>query len=233
MEPLNDNPWLLLPEGPPYVLPDDNQAVSDFNTEASEAHRLRVHELLPEPFVGDPDAPVVLLGNNPGYTPAGALRKQNPRFATRMRANLSHQPSDCPFVFFAEDIGEGHRVWWEKKLRGLLHFGHDALARCVLAVEHFPYPSARYGGGLRRLPLPSGAREYSYKLVRRAIQRRAVIALMRGERGWLRDVPALEGYDRLCTLKNPQAGSVSRKNCERFEMVERAVQAAVAGAGGA
>jgi hypothetical protein len=214
---MNDNPWQRLPARPPFVLPEDEAVVRDFNAWKGETHKLRIDELVPEPFVGDQNAPVVLLGNNPGFTPEGADRKKEPRFASRMRSNLLHEATDCPFVFFAPDIHEGHQRWWKKKLKELLSLGCPALARSILAVEHFPYPSKRYGSGFP--DLPSRAQDYSFSLVRRAMERKAVIVLMRGKRRWLRDLPALEKYEGLCNLRNPQTANISPGNCDRFDEV--------------
>jgi hypothetical protein len=221
-----DNPWHRLPDRAPFVLPEDEGAVRDFNGQASEDHKLRIGDLLPEPFVGDPCAPVVLLGTNPGFTPEGAARKkEDSRFVERMRDNLVHKDSDYRFVFFAPDIQASHKDWWNRKLKGLLdHFDYSVLARSILAVEHFPYPSRRYGAG--RLHLRSQA--YSFSLVERAMERKAIIVLVRGERKWLKAVPALCKYEGLCKLRNPQAGSISHKNCPRFEEVVRTIEAGVA-----
>lgn len=215
---MNRNPWAGLPAEPPFVLPEDAAVVHAFNAEASEGHRLRVDELLPEPFVGDPEAPVLILGNNPGYTEAGARLKRAPGFAARLRANLAHPPSDYPFLYLSPDAPDPARRWWRKKLRGLLDLGEQRVARSVFAVEHSPYGSVRYGRAPR---VPS--QEYSFELVRRAMTRGAVIVLTRGRRRWLRSVPGLDGYARLCELSNPMAGTVSRRNCDRFEEVRRAV----------
>lgn len=123
---MTDNLWQRLPDRPPFVLPEDEAVVRTFNARVAEDYRLRIDDSLPEPFVGDPNAPVVLLGNNPGFSPEGAVRKQEPRFGARMRPNLIHEPSDCPFVFFAPDIVAGHRCWGDHKLKDLLHhFEHE------------------------------------------------------------------------------------------------------------
>jgi hypothetical protein len=108
----------------------------------------------------------------------------------------------------------------------LLSFGHQALAKVVLAVEHFPYASRQYGGRMTRLPLR--ARDYNFGLVKSAMERKAVVVLMRGHRRWLRDLPSLADYEGLCLLQNPQMASISRGNCERFEEVFQAVKAASA-----
>jgi hypothetical protein len=219
---MDKNPWQRLPDRPPFVLPEDKEAVETFNAKAPKDYKLRIDDLLPEPFVGDPHAPVVLLGNNPGYTAKGAARKKEPRFVARMLANLRHAASDYPFVFFAPDIDEALQGWWDRKLKELLPFGRAVLARSLLAVEHFPYPSRRYG---RKLPhLPSGAQDYSFSLVKKALERKAIIVLTRGERRWLRDVPALRTYGELCMLRNPQVASISRGNCDRFQEIEQAIE---------
>ena len=218
---MNDNPWHRLPHRPPFVLPEDKAAVQDFNDRASEDNKLRIDDILPEPFVGDPNAPVVLLGNNPGFKAERVPYKLEPRFLSRLRNNLLHQTSDYPFVFFAPDIHPSHKEWWNRKLKELLRFGDRVLARSILAVEHFPYPSRRYGGS--RIHLPS--QEYNFFLVQKAMDRGAVIVLTRGHRRWLKAVPALNGYEGLCKLRNAQAGSVSPRNCERFQEIVRAIEA--------
>jgi hypothetical protein len=224
---MTDNPWQRLPHRAPFVLPEDEAVVREFNARAREGYHLRIDDLLPEPFVGDPTAPVVLLGTNPRFSPEGAIRKKEPGFIARMRGNLIHQPSDCPFVFFAPDILRAHRRWWERKLKGLLHyFGDEVLARSLLAVEHFPYPSKRYGSGQVRLP--SGAQAYSFGLVKKAMDRMAIIVLTRGARWWLRDLPALETYGGLCKLHNAQTAIITRGNCDRFQEVVRAIEAHLA-----
>src|SRR5258708_2896938 len=133
-----DNPWQHPLDGRRNVLPKDEAMVLDFNAHASKDHKLAIDDVLPEPFVGDPNAPVVILGNSPGFSPEKASHRQAPRFMARMCANLRHQPSDHPFVFLAPDIDGPHRRWWERKLKGLLHYfdqDHELLARSIFAVE--------------------------------------------------------------------------------------------------
>jgi hypothetical protein len=218
---MNDNPWHRLPDRDPFVLPDDEAAVRQFNEHASEDHKLRIDDILPEPFVGDPNAPVILLGNNPGFTPERVTYKREPSFVARLRDNLLHKASDYPFVFFAPDVHERLKSWWNRKLKQLLRRFEDAvLARSILAVEHFPYPSRKYGGWGLRLR----SQEYSFHLVRKAMERKAVIVLTRGKSRWCNEIPTLCGYEGLCELRNPQAGSISPRNCERFPEIVRAIE---------
>ena len=60
------NPWRELPCQPPFLLPCDAASVEQFQASGpAEAHRLHL-ELLLEPFLGRPHAPVVLLNLNAG-----------------------------------------------------------------------------------------------------------------------------------------------------------------------
>src|SRR4051794_10696190 len=121
---MSDNPWVRLPARPPYVLTKDEQAVREFNARAGEDHRLQIDKLLPEAFVGDPAAPVLLLSNNPGFGERSVLRQQ-PDFMARMRAGLSLHSSAYPFIYLDPEYRETGR-WWQQKLRCLLRkFGAE------------------------------------------------------------------------------------------------------------
>jgi hypothetical protein len=137
-----------LPDKPPFVLPEDKDSVLAFNDEARQKanpHVLNL-EIIPVPFVGAVNAPIVLLGNIAG---AGDERpddyKEWPAYADRMRKNLLHKNPDFQFLPLdpSPDTLPPHKKWWTDKLRFLLRSfgnGSDAeaiLARFVLAVEFF------------------------------------------------------------------------------------------------
>lgn len=73
----------------------------------------------------------------------------------------------------------------------------------------------------RQLPLPS--QDYNFRLVLNAVDRGAIIILMRGLQRWLRAVPKLNEYDKVLILKNVQQPTISPNNCPRFEEVVRAI----------
>ncbi len=228
-----DNPWHRLPDSPPYVLPEDSEQVLAFNEKAQrKGWKKRELDLgfIPEPFVGRPDAPVLLLGNNPGVkdrTPTNPRRM--PAFAERMRNNLLHRLSDeFPFLYLDPNppVYKTNREWWTGKLTGLIkRFGDRVVARSILAVEFFPYVSEKFG--CQKLALPS--QQYSFELVRSAIKRQAVIVLTRGERWWLKAVPELREYGRLVRLAERQRARVSPGNCVppgRYEEIVAAIEQA-------
>jgi hypothetical protein len=138
------NPWHLLPTCPPFVHRDDAEAVQSFNEQATPAHYLHVDAVLPEPFLGNRDAPVVLLSNNPGYSGKGLAFKTDPRFIERMRCNLLHMPLDYPFIYLSPDLNGPSRDWWERKLKHLLRrFGREVVAASLFEVVYFPYLNIR------------------------------------------------------------------------------------------
>lgn len=82
---MTENPWFHLPEKPPFVVPKDKEQVLAFNSKAKPHHFLRL-DFIPEPFVGNPEAPVLLLANNPGIkSQESAAFRKPPQFASRIR----------------------------------------------------------------------------------------------------------------------------------------------------
>jgi|GEM_PF-658167 len=220
---LADNPWRRLPRRAPFLLPEDKDIVCEFNESANDD--FKVHpELLPEPFLGCPEAPVVLLNLNPGYSPNDLANHTDPAFATGARNNLLHKPASFPFYLLDPDnhCALGYE-WWNNKLKSLIKsLGRELVAQSVLCVEYFPYHSRHFGHA--GLALPS--QQYSFDLVRSAISRHAVIVVMRGKRHWFKAIPELQSYSRsrIYHLRNPRRPTISPKNCPKgYESVVRAI----------
>jgi hypothetical protein len=217
-----DSPWRRLPQRAPFLLPQDKDIVMKFNESANEDLKLH-HELLPEPFLGNPEAPVVLLNKNPGYSSPKDLTDHTPPASnTGAWSNLLHKRTAFPFYLLDPDQSRalGYK-WWNNKLKSLIeNCGRRLVARSVLCVEYFPYHSRRFGHG--ELALPS--QQYNFDLVRSAISRHAVIVVMRGKRQWFKAIPELQSYSRIYYLRNPQNPTISPKNCpEGYASVVRAI----------
>jgi hypothetical protein len=226
-----DNPWDQLPESPPFVLPDDRDKVLAFNKKQEQKgsdHLLNL-DVLPMPFIGCEDAPVVLLGNIAG---AGDSDLEDytsrPEYADRMRKNLVHQNKDFPFYPMAPAPVPfpSHRDWWRLKLKYLLaelQNGKEAdesiLAKNLLAVEFFPYRSRSSRYSHDKLSLPS--QKYSCHLVSKAMENKAVIIVRYGRHRWERVVNGLARYSHLVTLKGTQRTYISRTgtNADGFQKI--------------
>lgn len=122
------NPWIALPSQPSYVLPCDEEKVTIYSARARGDYKLQL-DLMPEPFIGLPDAPVVLLNLNPGFDPEDPEVHRHPKYRDVLRNNCCHVSSQFPFFFLHPDFREkpGGR-WWRKKLKCLLEkFGKEDL----------------------------------------------------------------------------------------------------------
>jgi hypothetical protein len=207
-----------LPHEPPFVLPEDKDKVLAFNTEECESGRphLLNLDIIPAPFVGNPNAPVVLLGNIAGFLEREPEDyRVTPAHAARMRQNLLHAPAPPLFYPFdsSPDVYPTHKHWWTEKLRYLLHsFGNGSaaeaiLARAIFAVEYFPYRSCSGRYAHDRLTLSS--QEYSRKLVQNAMKNGSVIVVRYGKHRWFAAVPELEAYPHCLLLKGRQRTYIS------------------------
>jgi len=204
------NPWNTLPATAPFVLAADRDAVAAFNQQAKQEHVIDIG-LLPEPFLGSPDAPIVLLGLNPGWSCEDSRWYATPEFSRLCRASLAHEAVDFPFYLLNPAIsGAPGARWWAAKLGALIKDVNLATVACnVLCVEFFPYHSVRYGHKTPRL----SSQEYGFELVRRALARKALVVLMRGRKRWIEAVPQLAEYPLLYQLRSAQNVSISAKNC--------------------
>lgn len=225
---MNDNPWSCLRDEPLLVLRKDKAIVEEFNRTAPQDLLLNL-EIVPAPFVGCRQAPLVLFGNIPTVTGdditiAESLDDNRRDRDRRLKAIRSPQhshnggPCDEPFRIFNR--------WWERRLKHILEeFGDrntakSILAQHLLAVEFFPYYSHKRDGH-DRLALPS--QEYSRDLVRDAVKRGAVIVIRHGERRWKEAVPELKEYHHLVLLKtrNPV---ISPGNCDGWSHIQDVIR---------
>jgi len=201
-----------LPDSSPYILECDRTAIESYNHNATTEGFHIATELLPEPFLGDIAAPLVILLLNPGVS--------SEDFAWQgIQANRSlildgiQGRRGIHFHIEHEASSPGAR-WWHRVSRHLCdHFGREVVARRLMAVQYFPYHSKRFGHA--RLKIPS--QKYGFSLVSAAVQRGALIVCVRGRWLWQEAVPELKTYPRFSELKNPRNASLSPGNSARFD----------------
>lgn len=213
----NANPWGSLPAAPPFVLPGDKKEVEAFNVKMRSAgHDQMLNlDLIPIPFAGAPDAPVVFLGNIAG---AGEEKYQdyerNPTYADRLRKNLLHENAEYPFLLLdpRPETFPSHLEWWSVRLKHLLESFKDRrmLARAILTIEYFPYRSVSDDFRHEGLNLPS-SQSYSRLLVMNAMKNEAVIVVRYGKRRWFEAVDGLKDYPHLLLLKGNRKVHISPK----------------------
>lgn len=220
------NPWIHLPRSSPHALKDDLPHLLSFNRSAKSQHRILLN-ILPEPFLGDPQAAVVLLSLNPGFTGSDVMNHQRRDFRRAILDNLKHRKRRAwPFYLLNPQFRDtGGYTWWSQKLRLLSEeVGAQLVARHVCCLEYFPYHSLKYRK-CRQIPV----QEYTFELLRSAMRRKALIVVMRSYRIWADAVPELKQYDRLLRLRNPQNPCLTSRNCSGFKQVVRAINRAESG----
>jgi len=77
-----DNPWKgLISESDSLILPQDSVAIHRYNNLQRNAETIIATELVPEPFIGNPQtARLVLLGLNPGLSETDARNHRDAGF---------------------------------------------------------------------------------------------------------------------------------------------------------
>jgi hypothetical protein len=229
------NPWLQVPTMAPFVLGCDLERVEDYNRGGPPGdRRLLVKRLMPEPYIGDLNAPVLLLSNNPGAGD-GTRHRATSKFQEQIRANLHQSLVEYPFIYLADGLTttNPNMRWWEKRVKCLLrhngnkrlaamvekkclkHLGHvprqftlSELSRSLLNVVYFPYASKKYPrfkGTLR-------SQEFGFNLVREAMNRQALIVFLRSPRKWHETIPELKAYPRRCEVSNFQNPTLNPGN---------------------
>jgi hypothetical protein len=206
------NPWLALPKQKPFVLSHDVpslQAYSDYPS--STAYHLH---LLPLPFQGRPDAPIIVLGLNPGYDEGDETKQTTDYFIETNLRNYRHD-STLPYPLFfldpkieGEHSGAGQK-WWHQRLKPLRqHYKDDELlARAILSVQYVPYRSKTYKHSRELLE----SQKYGFELVRQAINRGALIIGLRSKKLWEEAVPGLKNYAQFYQLSNPRNPVISEQ----------------------
>ena len=207
------NPLLLLPQsGNNFVLPIDQILVSKHNSRSDEEHSFHT-DLIPEPYIGNVHAPVVALNANPGYDENDQLIHSDPITRMIMLNNLNHNYSD--FYYLSNDFNNSAgAMWWRKRLRKLVEAtSREIVSKNFFVVESMAYHSEKF----KFIDLPS--QKYSCELVKKAIERAAIIIIMRSKNVWFDLIPELANYKNLVFMNSWQSTYFSPGNLPRFEEV--------------
>lgn len=205
-----DNPWAELPKRAPFILLRDWPTIVKHNAKVQQEAWLIRDEVLPEPYLGRRDAPIVLLNLNPSFAAYDIPFYDRPDVQQMWQDNILHNRMEYPFYLLDPRLTEvkGGSTWWNKKLRILMEAtSREAVARSLLCVEYFPYHARKYD---QRIRVPSQA--YSFHLVREAMARQATIIFMRSRRLWFKAVPDLASYPGVAMVRNPQNPMISPGN---------------------
>lgn len=202
------NPWHDLPSKEPFVLPSDKASIRPINALAKPEYRIRL-EFLPEPYLGNPRANIVLLNGNPGVKEEDRSYHDRADFAKANRATLLHESQEYPFYLLDPRFeGAPGYKWWYPRLQALFaQFSVKKIANEIFVIEYFPYHSENFQFSkdhLKKFGIGKGvlsSQEYSFYLLEEAMKRDALIILLRKKREWQSVNPCLEEYPRYYELK--------------------------------
>jgi len=199
------NPWAEIEIGvPPYYHSADRLLLERHNRRVDEKHRLPL-DVYPEPYIGDPKAPVLLLNLNPGYDASSPKFHAVRAVAELCVRNLRHEWESYPFYpLNPVYLQNGGSLWWSLSLRAWTEeFGIERVSRGFFVIEYFPYASPRYRALGEALP----SQRYAFALARAKVRAGCVVIIMRQAENWIRTVPELRAG--AFTVNNPQSKSLS------------------------
>ena len=221
---MTDNPWLRLPKRVPFLLREDAEAVKAFNLKAKPENRIETG-LLPIPFVGRIDAPVILLLLNPGVSDESYTVHRKAQFRRSRRECHRQDPVEYP-NYYLDPKTEGPGVkWWNRALGNLIHLcGRQKVAQHVGALQYMPYRARKFRHSRLRLP----SQQFTFQALHAAIRRKAVVFVCRGKNLWTAAVPELARYRWAFDTTNPRQVVITR-GCypKGFSAAVRAIDKAV------
>jgi hypothetical protein len=202
------NPWLKVPDSAPFVLADDRPAIDRFNASAPSRTRVET-DLLPEPFVGRVDAPIVLLALNPGVSDGDFALHRQAAFRDLVRACHRQASTDWPYYYLNPNV-EGPGARWSRRVLGPLirAAGLEAVARGIVLFEYFPYHSRAFAHRALRVP----SQQFGFGVLRQALKTAAAVFVTRGRALWEATIPELAQHPRLFRTNSTQNIVISPRN---------------------
>jgi hypothetical protein len=204
------NPWLELSLELPYVADEDRDIITRYNQRVTKKEQEIHTNVLPEPYLGNPLAPVVILNLNPGFDFENIEEHKEPRLSKAIRDNLQHNNSDCPWYFLNPELPSLCQKWWKERLGTLISVvGREKVAKNLFVAEFFPYHSEK---ALPMNKLNISSQSYTFHLVKEALKREALILYFRSWKLWEDKLPALRYYKKARRVSNWQRPYVSLGN---------------------
>lgn len=214
------NPWLRLPQAPPYVYALDEEPIQNLYSSSDPKEKLHL-ECFPEPYLGRVDAPVVLLGLKPGFDEGDPAAHRDTAFAAAASKSLRHEALPYPLYLldpsFASTPGGVYYRGAMRELaealgagpgKGLDHPAWKTIANEVFVINFFPYHSVE--ASLNQKPLTS--QQYGFSLAHQALARNALVVILLGEAWWKKPIPELAKHARVFIGSNMRSWFLSPGN---------------------
>jgi hypothetical protein len=217
------NPWLgfdLRTYAKRYVNPIDDAVVDAYEIKQRGPEFQLATHLLPEPWVGRLDAPVVMLLANPGIAEREDDPSWSPSAAERHRgqATLRMKKLDLPYYWLDEELADTDGYAWADHLlkRLIADAGRENVARNLVTLSAHAYHSHMFDDRFRSLP----SQRFTIAALRRAIANDALIVAVRARKYWFSAVPELEQHDirgRVLRTDTVQNVTLGPRTVERYD----------------
>lgn len=209
-----ENPWKGIKESDLYTK-DDRNNIEVFNSKLGRHPKYIDLDLLPEPYMGNPKAKIILLFANPGYGSNETKEYDEiPRFKETIIKNLTHSNEDYPYYYlnpnFTRKSLKGETIFTDggkwildktKKLRKDSELTLEEFSTKIFTLQLHPYHSAEF----KPLNKPYKGYEYTMqlfsKIIDRAIKGDALIICARAYKEWNKEYQKLNNNDKSKDLK--------------------------------
>lgn len=145
----------------------------------------------------------------PGFDHANNEYGSFPGLLEAEKKNIQHTNVRFPFYPINPELllTDDFR-YWSKTLKPFLKSekSYEKVSKDISCIEFFPYHSANFNFREKL-----HCQKYGFYLLEKAIERKAMIVLMRAKKEWLDAVPELKKID-YCVLKQVRNVSLSEKN---------------------
>lgn len=202
------NPWCKLVNDKDrhnFILKEEQSIIGKFNAKVSDDYKIHT-SIFPAPFMGIVQtAPVIILVLNPGYDEKEEEVGYYRNYESWWLKQIQHiSPLEDLPLFCLDDEYIAQSPYWKQKLQPLIDkVGREIIARNVGKIQFFPYHSRKFKPIYKKLLreeeftsyLPS--QKYNFQLVRKAMERKALIIIPRSRKYWFEAIPDLQNYSKL------------------------------------
>jgi hypothetical protein len=214
------NPWLNMVKETPYILKEDEKNFYQIQNLKNNVNL----NLLPEPYVGDLNAPIYLLTYRGSIHIDDFNWHKDLTFKDLYYKSIEQKQLDKPFIYFDEALSETPAAaWWHSKLYKLIENSSlDKVAKNICSVQFLPYHSSKQPSlTLLRKERTLPSQFYGKYLVEEAIKRDALIVVMSGP--WLEFVPQLRAKKNVTVVLSRNNPVISTNNLENPKLFDKMV----------
>ena len=211
-----DNPWLAFnpSEGQPRFHDLDRAHALSFNKARSRKEYRLAEHLEPFPYLGNPEAPILVLLANPGVSEqeSQASFRMSPEELLMKRRNLTHSGLDSsePGSVFP-NAPKMESLYFDSRVKELIEeTSPERVSKGLFFVNFHAYHSKSW----QAIPFTFETQRYSFDLVDKAIKRGSIIVTGRNLLGWFTAVPDLYDYKYRVAFKSPRSSHLSKGNLE-------------------